>query len=140
MKYLLSVLLLIAVTAFTAPQINAQASVLVPSTATLTNAQTVYIDLPQATGGYYAVGIQAIVTKVSGTVAGSAIIEGSLDGTNYVTIGSTTLTFADVAVNTIVWAITPSVYQYHRVKFVSSGTVVATPKVRYRLIKQTVVR
>jgi hypothetical protein len=134
MKKLLSVLL-IAALAFIAPQANAQSSVLVSSTDTLTNADTVYISLPTATGGYYAVGIQAVVSKVSGTVAGTAIIQGSLDGTNYVDIGTDTLTFTNVTTNTKVWAITPSVYQYHRVKFLSSGTVVAVPKVRYRLIR-----
>lgn len=134
MKKFLSVLL-IAALAFIAPQANAQSSVLVSSTDTLTNADTVYISLPTATGGYYAVGIQAVVSKVSGTVAGTAIIQGSLDGTNYVDIGTDTLTFTNVTTNTKVWAITPSVYQYHRVKFLSSGTVVAVPKVRYRLIR-----
>lgn len=134
MKKFLSVLL-IAALAFIAPQANAQSSVLVSSTDTLTNADTVYISLPTATGGYYAVGIQAVVTRVSGTAAGTAIIQGSLDGTNYVDIGTDTLTFSNAVTNTKVWAITPSVYQYHRVKFISSGTVVAVPKVRYRLIR-----
>ena len=127
--------LLIAVFAFIAPSAQAQSSVLIVSTDTLSNTDTAYISLPQATGGYYAVGIQAVVSKVSGTVAGTAIIQGSLDGTNYVDIGTDTLTFTNVTTNTKVWAITPSVYQYHRVKFISSGTVVAVPKVRYRLIR-----
>jgi ABC-type maltose transport system permease subunit len=134
MKNFIAVLL-IAVFAFIAPNVQAQSSVLVPSTDTLTNTDTAFISLPTATGGYYAVGIQAVVSKVSGTVAGTAIIQGSLDGTNYVDIGTDTLTFSNVATNTKVWAITPSVYQYHRVRFISSGTVVAVPKVRYRLIR-----
>lgn len=134
MKKLLSVLL-IAALAFIAPQVNAQSSVLISSTDTLNDVETVNIALPTATGGYYAVGIQAVVTKVSGTVAGTAIIQGSLDGTNWVNIGSDTLTLSNVTTNTKVWAITPSVYQYHRVQFVSSGTMVAVPKVRYRLIR-----
>jgi hypothetical protein len=135
MKKILSVLFLIAAIAFTAPQAHSQASVLITSTDTLVNTDTAYISLPTATGGYYAVGIQAVVTKVSGTAAGTAIIQGSLDGTNYVTIGTDTLTFTNVTTNTKVWEITPSVYQYHRVRFISSGTVVEIPKVRYRLIR-----
>lgn len=135
MKKLMAVLL-IAVLAFIAPNANAQSSVLIPSTDTLTNTDTVAIALPQATGGYYAVGIQAVVTKVSGTVAGTAIIQGSLDGTNWKTIGSDTLTLSNVATNTHIWSITPSVYQYHRVYFISSGgSQVSVPKVRYRLIR-----
>ena len=135
MKNILSVLLLIAVTAFAAPNVQAQSSVLVSSTDTLTNADTATISLPTATGGYYAVAIQAVVTRVSGTASGSAIIQGSLDGINYVDIGTDTLTFVNAATNTKIWALTPSVYQYHRVKFISAGSVVAVPKVRYRLIR-----
>lgn len=134
MKKLIMVLL-IAVTAFIASESKAQSSVLVNTTDTLTNTDTVYISLPTATGGYYAVGIQAVVSRVSGTAAGTAIIQGSLDGINYVDISTDTLTFTNVATNTKIWAITPSVYQFHRVKFTSSGTVVAVPKVRYRLIR-----
>lgn len=135
MKKLLSILALVAVFAFSGLESKAQAAVLISSTDTLNNAETAYIGLPTLTGGYYSIGIQAVVTKVSGTVGGTAIIQGSLDGTNYVTIGSTTLTFSDQAVNTNVWEITPSVYQYHRVKFVSSGTQVSIPKVYYKLSK-----
>lgn len=135
MKKLLSILALVAVFAFSGVESKAQSAVLISSTDTLNDAETVYISLPTLTGGYYAIGIQAKVTKVSGTVAGTAIIQGSLDGTNYVTIGSDTLTFSDQATNTKVWAITPSVYQYHRVKFVSSGTQVSIPKVYYKLSK-----
>ena len=134
MKKLLSILM-IATLAFTAVETKAQSAVLVSSTDTLNNTETAYISLPTLTGGYYSIGIQAVVTKVSGTVGGTAIIQGSLDGTNYVTIGSDTLTFSDQATNTKVWAITPSVYQYHRVKFVSSGTQVSIPKVYYKLSK-----
>lgn len=126
---------MIAVLAFTAVETKAQSAVLVSSTDTLNDAETAYISLPTLTGGYYSIGIQAVVTKVSGTVGGTAIIQGSLDGTNYVTIGSDTLTLANQATNTFIWSLTPSTYQYHRVKFVSSGTQVSIPKVYYKLSK-----
>lgn len=128
-------ILSIGLLAFSNNSVNAQAAVRITSTDTLNDAETVYIALPTLTGGYYSIGIQAVVTKVSGTVGGTAIIQGSLDGANYVTIGSSTLTFSDQAVNTAVWSITPSTYQYHRVKFVSSGTQVSVPKVYYKLSK-----
>lgn len=136
MKKLLFALMVFMVAAvFTAPEAKAQAAVLVSSTDTLTNVDTVNIALPTATGGYYAVAIQGTVTKVSGTISGTAIIQGSLDGTNWQTIGTDTLTFTDQATNFKIWALTPSVYQYHRVRFISAGTMVGVPKVRYRLIR-----
>lgn len=134
-KLLFALTIALTLSVFMTESVKAQSSVLVSSTDTLTNADTANISLPTATGGYYAVGIQAVVTKVSGTAAGTAIIQGSLDGTNWVNIGTDTLTFANQTINTKVWAITPSVYQYHRVRFISSGTTVLIPKVRYRLIR-----
>ena len=109
-------------------QATAQSSVLVVSTDTLNNTETNTIALPQLTGGYYAIGIQAIVSRVSGTVGGTVFVQGSLDGTNWVSI-SDTLTLTNVAAQSKIWAFTPSVYQYHRVAFGSSGTLAAVPKV-----------
>lgn len=134
-KILFALAIIMATTVITAQHVQAQSSVLVSSTDTLTNADTTTISLPTATGGYYAVGIQAVITRVSGTAAGTAIIQGSLDGTNYVDIGTDTLTLTNQVTNTKIWALTPSVYQYHRVKFISAGTTVLVPKVRYRLIR-----
>jgi len=135
MKKLFALLLVLVTLAAFSTETNAQASVLVSSSDTLTNADTVNIALPTATGGYYAVAIQGTVSKVSGTVSGTAIIQGSLDGSNWQNIGTDTLTFTDQTTNFKIWALTPSVYQYHRVRFISAGTVVAVPKVRYRLIR-----
>lgn len=115
-------------------QASAQSSVLVVSTDTLNNTETANIALPRLTGGYYAIGIQALVTRVSGTAAGSAFVQGSLDGTNWVSV-SDTLTFTNVASQTKIWAIATPVYEYYRVQFSSNGTVVAVPKVRYRALR-----
>ncbi len=76
---------------------------------------------------YPTVAIQAVVTKVSGTVAGYAISQVSVDGTNYVDLD--TLTLTNVASQTKIWTYSNSPYLYHRVRFTSSGTTVYLPAV-----------
>lgn len=72
-----------------------------------------------------ATGIQLVVTKTSGTVAGTARLYGSIDGTNYVATGDT-LTLADAAVNTVIWTKSVPVYVNYRIRTTGSGTMVAT--------------
>lgn len=74
--------------------------------------------------GYQLVGIQTIITKVSGTVAGTSVLYGSIDGTNYVSTGDT-LTNTNVATNSfLVTKATP--YKYWRILTTGSGTMSAT--------------
>lgn len=74
--------------------------------------------------GYKLVGIQTIVTKVSGTVAGTSILYASIDGTNYVATGDT-LTNTNVATNSfLVTKANP--YRYWRILTTGSGTMSAT--------------
>ncbi len=68
---------------------------------------------------------QAVVTKVSGTVAGNVILEASNDGTNYAAISTDTLTLTDVATNTQLWSVTNAPYKYYRLKGTGSGTMAA---------------
>jgi hypothetical protein len=55
---------------------------------TVTNAGTAYV-AKQFSGSASAFAVQVAITKVSGTVAGTITLAGSIDGTNYFTIGST---------------------------------------------------
>lgn len=68
---------------------------------------------------------QAVVTKVSGTVAGDVILEASNDGTNYSIISSDTLTLTDVATNSQLWSVTNAPYKFYRLKGTGSGTMAA---------------
>jgi len=134
-KFLTALVMLIVAMSSTAPnEVKAQATVLVTTTDTLTNTDTVTISLPTATGGYYAIGITALITSASITVTGYVQLEGSHTGSDWDSIGAR-MFFTTTARQHKAWAITPSTYQYHRVKFYSSGTVVAIPKVYYRLIR-----
>lgn len=67
---------------------------------------------------YQNVSIQFLVTKTSGTVAGTAVLSQSVDGVNYVTLSTTTLT--DISKNTAVWT-NSTAARYFRV-IVSGGT------------------
>lgn len=67
--------------------------------------------------------IQATLTKISGTVAGTVKPQGSVDGVNYVDIsGITAFTLTDVASQTCAFPIIASPYQYYRVVVTPSGT------------------
>lgn len=91
---------------------------------TVTNAGTDTMNA--AINGYSAAtGIQLVVTKTSGTVAGTARLYGSIDGANFVATGDT-LTLADQAVNTVIWRKDIPVYVNYRIRTTGAGTMVAT--------------
>lgn len=104
-----------------------QRSATVGDTMTNANTQTISTDLTLNS----LVGIQASVVKVSGTVAGTAILQGTIDGVGWQAID--TLTLANVATNTEVWAITPDTnnYRQYRVVFATTGTQVSIPRVAW---------
>lgn len=95
-----------------------------PATGTVTDSgsDTLDVSIP----GYQAVvGIQFVATKGSGTVAGTARLYGSIDGTNYVATGDT-LTLTNVTTNSVIWSKTTPVYTKYRIIATGSGTMVAT--------------
>lgn len=76
--------------------------------------------------------IQVNITKISGTVAGTVTLQGSLDGVSYNTATSgalaitATYTATDVAAQSKSWVIVNNPYRYYRVSWTGSGTMVAT--------------
>jgi len=102
MKKLLFALLLFAgvATAQTSKVIDLKSTTTTKVLDTVTNAGT-RIQRGQAnTGGANInVTLQVVITKISGTVGGTVTCQGSLDGTNFVTIGSAA-TATDVASQT----------------------------------------
>lgn len=103
-------------------------------------------------GSYQNISIQAVITKISGTVAGTVTPVGSNDGVNFVdisrpSIAETTLRPAykdtliptNVTTNTKIYNFTPSVatdgqassygtYLYYGLKYTGAGTMSATFK------------
>ena len=129
MKRLL-LILMVGLLAFT-QSTTAQRATVFPLIAgdTLTNADTVN-KVFTATAGYSALGVQPVVSKLSGTVAGKVYLWASLDGTNYVKTDS--LTLSDQTTNTTVWGKTGGVpFVYYKVQAISSGTVSAKVRVYY---------
>lgn len=99
-------------------------------TSTVTNAGSGYVAL-QVKNGYTTVTIQAVVTKATGTAAGTVTLQGSVDGVNYVTVSSSysdaqTLSVADQTTNTKIFTVTGSPYSYYKLNYVGSGTMSCT--------------
>jgi hypothetical protein len=93
---------------------------------TLTNADTLVKFLP-ATAGYNLLTLQLNVKKLSGTVAGKIIIEGSADnGSNYVTLTTANDTLTNTAgTKPYVFTYSPVYYTNYKVTVITSGTVSA---------------
>lgn len=97
---------------------------------TTTNTATSYVSLP-VQNWYNTVSIQSVVTKISGTVAGTVTLQGSLDGTNYEAVSAS---YADVvsyvptnvATSTKLFVVTGSPYRYYRLSYTGTGTMSAS--------------
>jgi hypothetical protein len=110
-----------------------QRAVTIPIAAgdTIVNTATVNKSLPQLTGTYSAAAVQIVFTKISGTVAGTTKLQGSLNGTNWEDIGSA-FTHTDVASQAKLFTVTGGVpYQYFRTTSTGSGTMSAKILVTY---------
>lgn len=94
---------------------------------TAINSGTANVDLA-TTKSWTQISVQAIITKISGTVAGTVLLQGSLDGTNYISVGADTMTNTDVATGTHFWVVTGNPYGYYRLLLTGSGTMSATVK------------
>lgn len=87
------------------------------------------------TAGYSAAGVQIVITKILGTVAGTTKLQGSLNGTNWEDIGSA-FTHTDVASQAKLFTITGGVgYTYLRTTSTGSGTMSASVRIYYVLRK-----
>lgn len=72
---------------------------------------------------------QPTFTRISGTAAGTAVLQGSVDGVGYTAIGSA-FTLTNVVSQTASFSVNPSIYNYYQIVFTPSGTqstAVTTP-------------
>jgi alkyl hydroperoxide reductase subunit AhpF len=125
MKKIFSILLVAALCfAFTTVSNTAHAQVYKTRTLaagdTASNATTIYLTKAAIEDGI--VCIQAKVTKISGTVAGTVWLQGSVDGTNFETISTDTLALANQTTNFKTWPLTGTKYYSYRIKVTTSGT------------------
>ena len=69
------------------------------------------------------VSVQSTITKLSGSLGGVMILEGSLDGTNYQRVNATdSLVLANVTTQSKIFTVSPNLYKYIRVKVTPTGT------------------
>jgi hypothetical protein len=97
---------------------------------TTTDTGVSYVGLG-VTNWYNTVTIQSVVTKISGTVAGTVTLQGSIDGTNYVTVNSsyadvTSYSPTNVATSSKLFVVTGSPYRYYRLSYTGAGTMAAS--------------
>lgn len=79
---------------------------------------------------YTTVAIQPVITKATGTMAGTSILQASLNGINYVPLD--TLTNANASVNTAIWTFDNPVYPYYRIITSGATTVTGTTAAKFR--------
>lgn len=104
---------------------------------TLTNVDTAY--LLATISGIYDLNFKLTITKISGTVGGTALLQGSPDNSNWFTINSTAQDFAASQFQSSAtvtngtadywWNVpaTNHVYRYYRIRVITSGTQSCAP-------------
>lgn len=124
MKFLISIFSLIFV--LSAASVDAQKIYTMTGSAdTVTNAEVEYLTLP-VKDGYDTAVFGVKLTKISGTVAGTSILEQSMDDINYQTAtGTDTLTSTNVTTNFKNWTLTNPAFPYYRIKVTGTGTMAA---------------
>lgn len=106
---------------------NAQLVTMTGSGDSIVNSGTKYLSY-NLDGNVVASSIQVIFTKTSGTSAGKATVEYSIDGTNYHRVQLDSFNVANTTTQSRIWTLNvPNSYKYVRIKVVGSGTS------RYRL-------
>ncbi len=114
-----------------AQQVMTQTGTSGASKTTHTNADTSYhkLDLAGSVNNYHHITIAVAGTKTSGTVGGTALLQGSLDNSRWFTVtdtanvGSQSLTDGD---NNLVWKLSGSAFRYYRVRIYTTGTQVSS--------------
>jgi len=97
-------------------------------TDTVTNTGTVIMSSALVSGAAQNITVTATFTKLTGTVAGTATLLGSLNGIDWTSASGTSYTVTDVASATTSWILTGKPFQYYRVNVVGSGTSTYTVK------------
>lgn len=117
MKKLFTLLVLVSAFAFTgATQVRA-----LTKSATTLVAPTSATAATAVIGAYYgSISLTVHLVKNTGTLAGTAVVQVSLNGTDWSQVQSTTLT--DVATTDITFKDVPAAYRYYRVLVTTTGT------------------
>lgn len=104
---------------------------------TIVNTGTVTKTLPALTAAYSGTILQVNFVKISGTGAGTAQLQTSLDGVNYLNSGSA-YTITNTFPQNTQFSISPPVPVYARILFTGSGTESVVPTVYWVGRKYTI--
>lgn len=104
----------------------------VPTKDSCVNTDNTSIDVTPTSNSVVAFHFKA--TKVSGTVGGSAKLQGSIDGTNWVDVGSA-YTLTDVANNVAVFEPSKLSFKFYRIYVATTGTCKIKPIRGYTLAR-----
>lgn len=111
---------------------NAQSSAMTGNGVTITNTGTSACSLKVA-NPYHTVTVQAVMTKTSGTLAGTLTLQGSVDGTSWETVptslvagAASTYTVTDVASQAKTFVITGTPFLYYKLSWTGTGTMAGT--------------
>jgi hypothetical protein len=135
MKKLFSLLIILGALLFASQQSQAQVFV-----STLAAGDTV-VDAGTASktfnisGDFKGIVVNPIFTKISGTVAGTIKLQGSLDGSTYTDVTSQTFTATNIATGQTLWYVTAPLARYYKITWTGTGTMSAVLSYRYRVNK-----
>lgn len=123
MKKLISILAFLIVSIGSFAQSKATPN---PTTALLTNAAYAYATfsspIKSTEKSPLNVTIQLNLTKGTGTPAGYACIQGSVDGVTFEKIGTDSVALNNTTTQVKFWKLTSHSYPYYRVRMIGSGT------------------
>lgn len=131
MKKFLSIVFCFAML-FSFSNVFAQSKAMTGNGVVVTNTATVACSL-QVVNSANTVTIQAVFTKTSGTLAGTATLQGSIDGVTWETIptslvagAASTYTVTDLASQGKTFVITGSPFLYYKISWTGTGTMVGS--------------
>jgi hypothetical protein len=118
-KFIIALFALVAFAATSSAQLT---TTMTGSGDSIVNTGTKYLTVG-LDGNVSAAAIQVTFTKTSGTAAGKATIEYSIDGTNYFRVNTDSLNVTNTTTQYKLWTLSlPASYKYARIKVVGSGT------------------
>lgn len=119
MKHLLILIAIVALGAVSANSSHAQIRSIKQDTDTLINADTSYVTFSPMNSNLKS--LTAKVTKISGTVAGYVIIQGTNDGSNWENIGTDTFQLTNTTTQLKTWTFTRTNYYGYRIRGISTN-------------------
>lgn len=119
--------------------LSSNAAALIKTVDTVTNTGVVNMTLPvtqPVIGQHQTITVSAVITKISGTGAGTVVLQGSTDGVNYETLAASQLQGAQTASFTITnvasqvhyFVVEKAGYKFFRTVTTGSGTEVVSVK------------